>query len=45
MKANVIDSRTGEPLEVGDVVASLERGDSLRIEAVEVEDGALGERV
>lgn len=45
MKANVMDSRTGEPLEVGDVVYSLERGDSLRIEAVEVEDGALGERV
>lgn len=45
MKANVMDSRTGEPLEVGDVVYSLERGDSLRIEAVEVEEGALGERV
>lgn len=45
MKANVMDSRTGEPLAVGDVVYSLERGDSLRIEAVEVEDGALGERV
>lgn len=30
---------------VGDVVRSLERGDRLRIDSIEVENGILGERV
>lgn len=45
MKADVMDSRTGAPLAVGDVVRSLERGDRLRIDSIEVENGILGERV
>lgn len=45
MKEMVMDSRTGEPLAVGDIVRSLERGDRLRIESIEVENGILGERV
>lgn len=45
MKEIVMDSRTGEPLAVGDIVRSLERGDRLRIDSIEVENGILGERV
>lgn len=45
MKEIVMDSRTGEPLAAGDVVRSLERGDRLRIDSIEVENGILGERV
>lgn len=45
MKEMVMDSRTGEPLAVGDIVRSLERGDRLRIDSIEVENGILGERV
>ena len=30
---------------VGDIVRSLERGDRLRIDSIEVENGILGERV
>lgn len=45
MKEMVMDSRTGEPLAVGDIVRSLERGDRLRVDSIEVENGILGERV
>lgn len=45
MKEIVMDSRTGEPLAVGDIVRSLERGDRLRIDSIEVENSILGERV
>ena len=45
MKEIVMDSRTSEPLAVGDIVRSLERGDRLRIDSIEVENGILGERV
>lgn len=45
MKEIAMDSRTGEPLAVGDIVRSLERGDRLRIDSIEVENGILGERV
>ena len=45
MKEIVMDSRIGEPLAVGDIVRSLERGDRLRIDSIEVENGILGERV
>lgn len=45
MKEIAMDSRTGEPLAVGDIVRSLERCDRLRIDSIEVENGILGECV